>query len=171
MAPRCRAQGSDGSPCGERHLTELHEYGTAAVQALGASIASVSLAAHATTPPLCTFARGSSLLALSLVPIATRDAHVLLLSNESRQVNLVRRDKAHRIGAGPGQLWEMHLQVVGDRFRPIHTRLYEICLKDKDGKIQAIVAPGVDSSTTVTQCPDLRRVREVFPNIKDSTLQ
>ena len=124
-----------------------------------------------TTPPLCTFTGGSNLLALSLVPTATGDSHVLLLSNEGSQVNLVRHDTAHRIGAGPGQLWEMHLQVVGDRFRPIHTRLYEICLKDKDGKIQAIVAPGVDSSTTVTQCPDLRRVREVFPNIKDSTLQ
>ena len=65
----------------------------------------------------------------------------------------------------------MNLQVVGDKFWPIHTRLYDILLKDNDGKIQVIVAAGVDSITTVTQCPDLRRVREVFPNIKDSTLQ
>ena len=33
------------------------------------------------------------------------------------------------------------------------------------------MAAGVESITTATQCPDLRRVREVFPNIKDSTLQ
>ena len=161
MAPRCRAQGSDGSPCGERHLTELHEYGTAAVQALGASIASVSLAAHATTPPLCTFARGFSLLALSLVPTATGDSHVLLLSDEGSQVNLVRHDTARRIGAGPGRPWEMHLQVVGDKFRSVHTKLYNIFLKDKDGKTQAIMAAGVKSITTATQCADLRRVREV----------
>ena len=141
------------------------------VQALGASLASASLTAQATTLPRCTFAVGSSLLALSLVPTATGDSHVLLLSDEGSQVNLVRHDTAHKIGAYPGQPWEMHLQVVGDKFRPIHTRLYNILLKDKDGKTRAIVAAGVDSITTVTHCPDLRRAREVFPDIKDSTLQ
>ena len=135
------------------------------------SLASSLLTAQATTPPRCTFAGGSSLLALSLVPTATGDSHVLLLSNEGSQVNLVRHETAHRIGAGPGQPWEMLLQVVRDKFRPTHTRLYDILQSDKDGKTQGIVAAGVDSITLATQCPDLRRAREVFPDIKDSTLQ
>ena len=105
------------------------------------------------------------------MPTATGDAHVLLLSNEGSQVNLVRHDTAHRIGAGPGRPWEGHLQVVGDKFRPFHTRLYNILLKDKNRKTQAIVAAGIDSITTITQCPNLKGVREVLPNIKDSTPQ
>ena len=103
VAPRCRAQGPDSATCGEKHLMELHKCGTAAVQALGASLASASPASQATTPPLCTFTGGSNLLALSLVPTATGDSHVLLLSDEGSQVNLVRHDTAHRIGAGPGR--------------------------------------------------------------------
>ena len=166
VAPRCRVPGSDGSPCGEGHLTELHECGTTAMQALGVSLALASPASQATTPSLCTFAGDST-----LVPTATGDSHVLLLSDEGSQVNLVRHDTARRIGAGPGRPWEMHLRVVGDKFRSVHTKLYDIFLKDKDGKTQAIMAAGVKSITTATQCADLRRVREVFPNIKDSTLQ
>ena len=134
VAPRCKVPGPDGSPCGERHLTELHECRTASVQALGVSLASASLASQATAPPLCTFAGGSILVALFLVPTATGDSHILLLSDEGSQVNLVRHNTALRIGAGSGRPWEMLLQVVGDKIRTVHTKLYDIFLKDKDGK-------------------------------------
>ena len=65
----------------------------------------------------------------------------------------------------------MLLQVVGDSFRAVQTRLYDISLRDKDGNIQSFVAAGVDRITTATPGPDLSGVKEIFPNIKDSTLQ
>ena len=88
------------------------------------------IAGHSTAPVhLC-----SILVALSLVPTATGDSHILLLSDEGSQVNLVRHNTALRIGAGSGRPWEMLLQVVGDKIRTVHTKLYNIFLKDMDGK-------------------------------------
>ena len=93
-----------------------------------------------------------------------------MLCDEGSQVMLVRHETALRIGAGPGRPWMMHLQVVGDQFRAVSTRLYDIFLRDKDGKVQAVVAAGVDSITTANPCPDLSSVKEIFPLIKSSGL-
>ena len=65
----------------------------------------------------------------------------------------------------------MHLQVVGDQFRAVSTRLYDIFLLDKDGKVQAVVAAGVDSITTANPCPDISSAKKIFPHIKPSALQ
>ena len=65
----------------------------------------------------------------------------------------------------------MHLQVVGDQFRAVSTRLYDIFLLDKDGKVQAVVAAGVDSITTANPSPDLSSAKKIFPHIKPSALQ
>ena len=56
----------------------------------------------------------------------------------------------------------MHLQVVGDQFRAVSTRLYDIFLLDKDGKVQAVVAAGVDSITTANPCPDISSAKKIF---------
>ena len=61
--------------------------------------------------------------------------------------------------------------MVGDSFRAVHTRLYDISLRDNDRNIQRFVAAGVDKIRTATPGPDLSKVREIFPGIKDSTLQ
>ena len=47
----------------------------------------------------------------------------------------------------------MYLQVVGDQFRPVPTKLYNIYIRDKDREVWAIVAAGVDCITTANPGP------------------
>ena len=168
-APRCTDQEPGGGVCGKRHLTVLHG-GSEAVQALGIALASPRLAAAAIAKPLCTFTSSPVLLALSLVPAAEGAERVLLLADEGSQVTLIRHDTAKRIGCGPGQPWILHLQVVGDSYRPVQTKLYTVRLKDSRGKIQTLVAAGVSKISTAPASPDLQLVRKIFPEVLESTL-
>ena len=59
------------------------------MQALGVSRASSSLAAAATSQPLCTFTNRSPLVAISQVPTATGHGNLLMLCDEGSQITLV----------------------------------------------------------------------------------
>ena len=77
-------------------------------------------------------------------------------------MTLVRHETALRIGAGPDRPWMMHLQVVGDLFRAVSTRLFDIFFRDKDWKVLAVVVAGVNSITTANPYTDLSSAKKIF---------
>ena len=170
-APTCTATAADGVECGERHLTALHECGAAEVLTMGVSLAPPGLVASLLSNPICTFTTNQVFLAIARVPCSRSTGDALLLADEGSQVTLVRHDWALQHGAGPGIPWTLNIQVVGERFRPLPTRLYEIFLCDSEGKEQAMVAAGVERISTVTPSPDLTAARKVFPDILTTTLR
>ena len=131
--PKCSEPAPGGGTCGEGHITALHG-GSPAVQAMGVSLASPSLVATALAQPPCTFTSTPVLLALKMVRAAENNEEALLLGDQGSQVSLIRHVAAKRLGCGPGQPYVLHLQVVGDSYRPIRTKLYTVRLIDSRGK-------------------------------------
>ena len=161
--PKCKEKESDGSICGARHLTELHGCDHSTVLALSIAAVQPAIAAAATSRPLYTFTESSALLATVRVPDSTGKVNVLLLCVEGAQVSLVRHSTAKRLGAGPGTPWTLSIQVVGDEFRNLPTKLYHINLMDSCGRIRSLVAAGIDDISSTGHPPDLGAVLQNMP--------
>ena len=119
--PKCKEKDFDGTICGARHLTELHSCDHSIMLALSISSAQPAVEAATTSRPLCTFMEISALLAIVRVPAGTGKEDILLLCDEGAQVSLVRHSTAQRLGAGPGTLWILSIQVMGEEFRNLPT--------------------------------------------------
>ena len=97
------------------------------------------------------------------VPDGTGKEDVLLLCDEGAQVLLVRHSMAKRLGAGPGTPWTLRIQVVGEEFRNLPTKLYHINLKDSCGRLHLLVAAGIDNISSTGFPPDLSKVLKIMP--------
>ena len=60
--------------------------------------------------------------------------------------------------------------MVGEEFRDIHTRLFKIYLKDKNGQTCSLIAAGIDNISTVDQPPDLSAVLRILPETNPEAL-
>ena len=170
-APKCRETLVGGGLCGERHMSELHSCPLPQVQALGVSLAQPSLADSALRGPLCTFLGPPALLAIFSVTAHSSDRKLKLLCDEGSMITMVRHDTAWKLGAGPGTPWSYNLQVVGEQYRPVSTRLYTLHLRDNKGEVHTVVAAGTDKISCISPSPDLQAARDIFPNILESSLQ
>lgn len=77
---------------------------------------------------------------------------------------------AARLRWGPGTPWSFHIQVIGDHFRMLDTKLYEVHLRDKARKKQTLMAAGVDTISSLTTPPLLQDVKKFFPNVSPKAL-
>ena len=169
-APKWSEPTPGGGTCGERHLTALHG-GSPSGAGDGMSLACPSLVATALAQPPCTFTSTPVLLALTKVRAAEGNKEALLLGDKGSQVSLIRHDAAWRLGCGLGQPSVLHLQVVGDTYRPIRTRLYPVRLRDSRGEVRSLIAATVTRIFTASAPPNLQPVKKWFPKIQDSTLR
>jgi hypothetical protein len=166
----CGTAGPDGQLCTKRHIPELHDVHTSKLQANGVVLASPTTAAAALSSPVCTFSQDPVLLGIVHAKVKNHKDRALLLLDEGAQVSLIRNGAAKKFATGPGRPWSLRLQVVGDCFRTIPTRLYDIYLVDSSGTVRPIVAAGVEKISSAGAVPDLSSVKDVFPGILPSTL-
>jgi hypothetical protein len=122
--------------------------------------------------PLCNFIGTPPLLAVLSVPTSKGD-NVNVMCDEGAQVSLVRHEVGERLSVKPPREWTLNLQVVGQQYRPVKTKLYTITLIDAKGIHRTITAAGIDSVSAVGAQPtpeELDWVRKIFPDIKPGTL-
>ena len=134
---------------------------------LDVSVAQPTITAVATP---CIFTETATLLAVVRVPAGTGREDVLLLCYERAQVLLVRHSAARRLGAGPGFPSTISIQAVGEEFWDIHSRLYNIYLKDKNGQTRSLIAMGIDNISTVDQLLDLGALLRILPETNPEAL-
>ena len=165
--PGCQVK-EGGQMCGGRHIEALHGGGSYISMGLrvgGGEAAGIGktqkVQGSLQPPPTALTASGypghPSLLAVHLVPAVGKHGVVHLLntmSDEGSQVTLLTKRAAERLHLGPRRPWTLYLQVVGSQYRPLHTTLHKIRLRDAAGQTKEVTAATVESIASCGSPPD-----------------
>jgi hypothetical protein len=165
--------------CEEPHLTALHGCTSIDIRAISLfeqvedGAPRIVGGAVDGNLPMCNFLGNPPLLAVVSVATSKGGENINVMCDEGAQVSLIRHEVGERLSVAPPRAWTLNLQVVGQQYRPVKTKLYTVSLIDAKGIHHTITAAGIDSISSAGARPtpdDLDWVRKIFPAVKPGTL-